>query len=107
MNTKMYEFIEENEETHWWFRARQNIIRMFLLRYRNHYNTVLDIGCGSGHFLQGIKDISTNRFGIDEQDYRTAWHTVNGDSQSNQTRRIMCDYSSCGSISLLSLRQEQ
>lgn len=76
MNTKMYEFIEENEETHWWFRARQNIIRMFLLRYRNHYNTVLDIGCGSGHFLQGIKDISTNRFGIDEHDYRTAWHTV-------------------------------
>lgn len=83
MNTEMYEFIEENEEKHWWFRARQNIIRMFITQYREHYNTVLDIGCGSGHFLWGIKDISTNRFGIDEHDYNTAWHTViQGDARN-------------------------
>jgi hypothetical protein len=30
MNRKAYEFIESNEESRWWFQARQNIIRMFL-----------------------------------------------------------------------------
>ena len=30
MNSKAYEFIETNEDSHWWFQARQNIIRMFL-----------------------------------------------------------------------------
>ncbi len=83
MNDQMYKFIEDNEDSHWWFKGRQDIIKMFLLNYRTYYNTVLDIGCGSGHFLKSIKDISKERFGIDEHSYRTADHTVKeGDARN-------------------------
>lgn len=83
MNREMYQFIEENEDSHWWFNGRQDIIKMFLRSNRAHYGTVLDIGCGSGHFLRSIKDISTNRFGIDEHSYSTADHTVKeGDARA-------------------------
>ncbi len=76
MNSEMYKFIENNEGSHWWFNGREDIIRMFLLSYCAHYDTVLDIGCGSGHFLKSIMDISTDRFGIDEHSYSTADHSV-------------------------------
>lgn len=83
MNNEAYEFIENNEDSHWWFQARKNIIRMFLEQNRAHYDTVLDIGCGSGHFLRSIKDISTTRYGIDEHSYSTADHTVmQGDARN-------------------------
>ncbi len=83
MNSEAYEFIESNEDSHWWFQARQNIIKMFLVQNRAHYDTVLDIGCGSGHFLRNIKDISSTRYGIDEHSYSTADHTVRqGDARN-------------------------
>lgn len=92
METGAYEFIEHYEDTYWWFRARQNIIRLFLKQYRPHYDTVLDIGCGSGHFLRGITDISTSRYGIDEHSYSTADHTVKqGDARSLPFEDKMAD----------------
>lgn len=83
MNTEKNGFIENNESSHWWFKARQNIIKMFLEQYQSHYDSVLDIGCGSGHFLRNIKNISTNRYGIDEHSYHTVDHTVmQGDARN-------------------------
>ena len=76
MNTEAYAFIENNEDSHWWFCARRNIIRMLLKQQRTYYDTVLDVGCGSGHFLWSMKDMSNTRYGIDEHSYRTADHTV-------------------------------
>lgn len=72
MNTETYKFIETYEETHWWFRRRQNIIKMFLIQQRNHFDSALDIGCGTGNFLRNIKEISNKRYGIDEHNYQNA-----------------------------------
>lgn len=76
MEQEMYEFIELNEDSHWWFRARLNIIRMFLDQHKECFDAVLDIGCGSGKFLRSIKDISKNRYGIEEHSYKNADSTV-------------------------------
>lgn len=76
MIEEIYQFIETNEDTHWWFRARKNIIRMFLLQQQDYFDTVLDIGCGSGSFLHSIEDISGRQHGIDEYSYKNANRTV-------------------------------
>ena len=76
MNDQAYAFIENNEDFHWWFKGRLNIIRMLLIQQRAHFETVLDIGCGSGSFLCYIKDISTVKYGIDEHSYKNSDSTV-------------------------------
>lgn len=76
MNDQAYAFIENNEDFHWWFKGRLNIIRMLLIQQRAHFETVLDIGCGSGSFLRNIKDISTVKYGIDEHSYKNSDSTV-------------------------------
>ena len=71
MNQEAYAFIEKNEDFHWWFNARQNIIKTFLNKERPFFENVLDVGCGTGFFLKNITEISKNRYGIDSHNYST------------------------------------
>lgn len=42
------------EETHFWFRARNQLIIWALKNYCANFNSCLEIGCGTGYVLSGI-----------------------------------------------------
>jgi SAM-dependent methyltransferase len=50
---KEFEIYNDFEETHWWFRARRNILSEFLtLVEKKDQKSILDIGCGTGGNLK-------------------------------------------------------
>lgn len=59
------------EEWHWWYIVRRKIIKLFLLQNENDYNnkTLLDIGCGSGVFLNTISNNFQKALGIESFEY--------------------------------------
>lgn len=59
------------EEWHWWYIVRRKIIKLFLLQNENDYNnkTLLDIGCGSGIFLNTISNNFQKALGIESFEY--------------------------------------
>ena len=49
MDPKIYKEIVEQEESHWWFRARRSIVRSLLQRINLPKNAnILEAGCGGG-----------------------------------------------------------
>jgi SAM-dependent methyltransferase len=45
------------QEKSFWFRGRNQLIQMVIQRYFPHAAHVLEIGCGSGYVLSGIRDV--------------------------------------------------
>ncbi|MPY24615.1 class I SAM-dependent methyltransferase [Shewanella psychropiezotolerans] len=51
MEKKAYAELAENQDNHWWFKGRREIIEFFLRRYsvnREANAKVLEVGCGTG-----------------------------------------------------------
>ena len=69
MKQEGFNFVDNNENEHWWFLARSNIFFNILKKYNNKIENHLDIGCGTGYFLEKIKNISKNQYGIDPYTY--------------------------------------
>jgi len=68
MESSLYDNIFEVERSHWWYRARRDIIFFWLekLIKSNPNIKILDIGCGTGYNLYQIKGMGvTNTFGLD------------------------------------------
>lgn len=49
--------LNEIQDTSFWFRARNRLIQDFILRYFQGAHDVLEIGCGSGFVLAGIRQV--------------------------------------------------
>ena len=62
----MYQIFNKVQENHWWFQARNNIVKKILSdTYDLSKRQILDIGCGYGYFLDMMKDKGyTNLTGI-------------------------------------------
>ena len=54
MDETLYHPFLEVERTHWWFRARRDILTALVTRLVPAGGKVLDLGCGTGYFLEGL-----------------------------------------------------
>ncbi|HYC31687.1 MAG TPA: class I SAM-dependent methyltransferase [Gemmatimonadales bacterium] len=44
------------ERTHWWFTARREILQSVTERYVRDGGRILDVGCGTGYFIESLRD---------------------------------------------------
>ncbi|HEX8486055.1 class I SAM-dependent methyltransferase [Sphingomonas sp.] len=53
MDQIVHQRMAEHDSTHWWYRARRDILRDYLTRYGGlpEQARILEIGCGTGHNL--------------------------------------------------------
>lgn len=50
-----FEHLAAAEASHWWFRARNRILLWVLCRYVGKFENFLEIGCGTGYVLEGVR----------------------------------------------------
>ena len=57
MKQELFDFIDYEEDKHWWFVARTNILKALIESYDDEIENFLDIGCGTGYFLSKVAPI--------------------------------------------------
>ncbi|KAA3646640.1 MAG: class I SAM-dependent methyltransferase [Chloroflexi bacterium] len=62
MSSAEYHAMHTAEDRHWWFRALHRYLQRFLPDIRG---LALDIGCGTGAWLQQLDDLGYNTHGLD------------------------------------------
>lgn len=58
MDESLYHLHYNQEESHWWFAARSEIVRRVIERYGNLKpgDTILDVGCGTGAIMKQLSE---------------------------------------------------
>jgi len=70
MQRKIYDFIQYKEDSHWWFKARKEIVMDVIKSYKNvPIDKCLDIGCGSGYFLSAFNEFCKECQGVEPYTY--------------------------------------
>lgn len=65
MQKYLYQDLYNLEETHWWHKAKRNLVSYFLKKYLDqNENIILDVGCGTGRNLEVFSKFGTV-WGID------------------------------------------
>lgn len=61
MDRRVYDRMAEHDSTHWWYRARRDILADYLTRYGGlpEGARILEIGCGTGHNLPMLSAFGT------------------------------------------------
>lgn len=61
MDRRVYDRMAEHDSTHWWYRARRDILSDFLTREAAlpQHARILEIGCGTGHNLPMLAQFGT------------------------------------------------
>lgn len=62
-----FAFLDEFGSKHWWYRAKNDLIKTFLKKYANgaHAGKVIDVGCGAGNLSKEITDAGYNVTSVD------------------------------------------
>lgn len=97
MKKEGYNFIDYQEDKHWWFIVRCNIFFNLIKNLNNNINNFLDIGCGTGNFMKKISPISKNVYGIDPHTYKNSKHKniLKGEAEDIPFKNNMFDFISC------------
>ena len=62
-NKSLYGVLDKLGSDHWWYRAKNNLIKMFLETFSggggsgDRSQAVLDIGCGAGNLSKDLQDL--------------------------------------------------
>ncbi|MBN8840888.1 MAG: class I SAM-dependent methyltransferase [Sphingomonadales bacterium] len=61
MDRRVYDRMAEHDSTHWWYRARRDILADFITRegHLPRQARILEIGCGTGHNLPMLASFGT------------------------------------------------
>lgn len=61
MDRRVYDRMAEHDSTHWWYRARRDILADYITRYAGLPKdaSILEIGCGTGHNLPMLARFGT------------------------------------------------
>ena len=61
MDRIVYDRMAAHDSTHWWYRARRDILADYLTRYADLPTAarILEIGCGTGHNLPMLAGFGT------------------------------------------------
>lgn len=60
MQKYLYQDLYNLEETHWWHKAKRNLVCFFLKKYFfNKKNRLLDVGCGAGKNIEAFSKFGT------------------------------------------------
>lgn len=61
MDRRVYDRMAEHDSTHWWYRARRDILADFITRegHLPQQARILEIGCGTGHNLPMLASFGT------------------------------------------------
>ncbi len=67
MDTQCYDIMNEQEEKHWWFRAKADIVIRLLEKHIGPLidKKILDVGCGTGYMLRRLEEKGAKVYGID------------------------------------------
>jgi 2-polyprenyl-3-methyl-5-hydroxy-6-metoxy-1,4-benzoquinol methylase len=57
LKPEAYELMEAMEASHWWFRARREIVCSIVRRYVAPGSEILDFGCGAGRTARSLLDL--------------------------------------------------
>jgi SAM-dependent methyltransferase len=68
MEKIVYDGIANEEDKHWWFKARREIIVSQLQSLDLNFEKALDIGCFSGRFLKEIAPMCKERYGVESSE---------------------------------------
>jgi SAM-dependent methyltransferase len=63
----LHKIIDDNEEHHFWFKARSRLIQKVVYRFckPTHDKTFIEIGCGNGKLIRALEAIGLSLTGID------------------------------------------
>src|SRR5688572_18189873 len=70
MRTDELRHLAEAEESYWWHRGRQRIVRRVLTRYVAPNSRILDVGCGPGGTTKSYSG-ANHVLGVDASDEST------------------------------------
>ena len=61
MDRRVYDRMAEHDTSHWWYRARRDVLSDYIRRYARLPNDarILEIGCGTGHNLPMLATFGT------------------------------------------------
>jgi SAM-dependent methyltransferase len=65
MKTEAYRLMQDLEESHWWFRARNAIICQTVVGFAEPQSDLLDYGCGTGGLAMRLRALGFHVVGAD------------------------------------------
>jgi 2-polyprenyl-3-methyl-5-hydroxy-6-metoxy-1,4-benzoquinol methylase len=65
MDLKLHKQHQQVQESHWWFRVKDNILKDLAKKYFKYGASILDFGCNYGHLVRLLQSSGYDSYGFD------------------------------------------
>lgn len=65
MDIKLHKQYQKVQESHWWFKVRDNLLKDIAQKYFKPNGSVLDFGCNYGHSTRLLQSLNYDASGVD------------------------------------------